>query len=156
MNAENVKVKTKTRKKIKVIGTETYINQRTGHLEDMQVISVEDRDANFHKLWLQHIVLSLDIVGNQKMRFVFWLLEQMTSDNLLPMTFRQMAELSGYSLETVKRVIHALIESDFLARVNQGVYRVNPNLIFKGGSNYRMNVLVQYQAYVREKEDVKK
>jgi len=140
-------VKSKTRKKIKVIGKETYINQRTGFLEDMQVISVEDRDANFHKLWLQHIVLSLDIVGNQKMRFVFWLLEQMTPDNLIPLTQRQMAEQSGYSLETVKRVIPALKSSDFLAQINQGVYRVNPDLIFKGGSNYRMNVLVQYQAY---------
>lgn len=143
--------KMKTRKKIKVIGLETYINQRTGHLEDMQVISIEDKDANFHKIWLEHIVLSLEIVGNQKMRFVFWLIEQMTPDNLIPMTFRQMALGSGCSLDTVRRVVPALISSDFLVRINQGVYRVNPDLIFKGGSKYRMNVLMQYQAY-REKD----
>jgi hypothetical protein len=139
-----------TRKKIKVIGLETYINQRTGALEDMQVISIEDRDANFHKIWLQHIIMSLDVIGTQKMRFAFWLLEQMTTDNLIPMTFKQMAEKSGYSIDTVKRVIPALIESEFLVRINQGVYQVNPSLIFKGGSHHRMNVLMQYQAYIPE------
>ena len=41
-----------TRKKVKVIGTETYINQQTGELQEMQVIDIEERDANFHKLWL--------------------------------------------------------------------------------------------------------
>ena len=41
-----------TRKKVKVVGTETYINQKTGELQEMQVIDIEERDANFHKLWL--------------------------------------------------------------------------------------------------------
>jgi len=153
-NVKNQKYQT-TRKKIKVIGTETYINQRTGSLEDMQVISIEDRDANFHKIWLQHIILSMDMIGNQKTRFALWLLEQMSSDNLIPMTFRQMAKNSGISIDTVKRVIPTLIEANFLVKINGGVYRVNPDLIFKGGSHHRMNVLLQYQAYVPKKESEK-
>ncbi|WP_281042436.1 replication/maintenance protein RepL, partial [Selenomonas infelix] len=43
-----------TRKKVKVVGTETYIKQDTGELREMQVIDIEERDANFHKLWLGH------------------------------------------------------------------------------------------------------
>ena len=45
-----------TRKKVKVIGTETYIKQSTGEIEEMQVMKIEERDANFHKLWLEHIL----------------------------------------------------------------------------------------------------
>ncbi|HDR8306450.1 TPA: replication/maintenance protein RepL, partial [Bacillus cereus] len=30
----------------------------------MNVINVEERDANFHKLWLGHIIQSLDLIGN--------------------------------------------------------------------------------------------
>ncbi|WP_281042439.1 replication/maintenance protein RepL [Selenomonas infelix] len=45
-----------TRKKVKVVGTETYIKQDTGELREMQVIDIEERDANFHKLWLGHIL----------------------------------------------------------------------------------------------------
>ena len=55
-----------TRKKVKVVGTETYINQKTGELQEMQVIDIEERDANFHKLWLGHILQSIDLIGNQK------------------------------------------------------------------------------------------
>ena len=52
--------------KVKVIGTETYIKQDTGELKEMQVIDIEERDANFHKLWLGHILQSIDLIGNQK------------------------------------------------------------------------------------------
>ena len=45
-----------TRKKVKVIGTETYIKQDTGEIAEMQVVKIEERDANFHKLWLGHIL----------------------------------------------------------------------------------------------------
>ena len=49
-----------TSKKVKVIGKEQYINANTGQLEDFQVVSLQDRDFNFHKLWLAHIINSLD------------------------------------------------------------------------------------------------
>ena len=133
-----------TRKMTKVLGWQEYINARTGQIEDFQVISVEERDANFHKIWLNHIIASLELVGNKKMKFALWLLEQMSSDNIIPMTFRQMAEKSKFSIDTVKRVIPALVESNFLVRINQGCYQVNPEIIFKGGTNKRMNVLIQY------------
>ena len=71
-----------TRKKVKVVGTETYINQKTGELQEMQVIDIEERDANFHKLWLGHILQSIDLIGNQKTRLAFWILDHLDSNNL--------------------------------------------------------------------------
>lgn len=133
-----------TRKKVKVVGVETYINQKTGQLQDMQVISIEDRDANFHKIWLEHVIHSMDIIGNQKIRFAFWLLKQMNSENQIIMTYKQMAEKSNISIDTVKRTVTALTESNFLVRFAIGVYQVNPDVIFKGGKTNRMNVLIEY------------
>ncbi|MBO5364059.1 MAG: replication/maintenance protein RepL [Clostridia bacterium] len=135
-----------TRKKVKVIGTETYIKQETGELTEMQVVSIEERDANFHKIWLEHIIHSMDIIGNQKIRFAFWLIDQMNSDNQITMTYRQMSDKSGVSLDTVQRTIKALTDSGFLKRYNIGVYQVNPDVIFKGGKNSRMNVLLEYNS----------
>ena len=60
-----------TRKKVKVIGTETYIKQDTGEIAEMQVVKIEERDANFHKLWLGHILQSIDLIGNQKTKLAF-------------------------------------------------------------------------------------
>lgn len=135
---------TQTSKKVKIIGHETYINQATGELQDMQVISLEDRDFNFHKLWLSHIIQSLDLIGNKKVKLAFWIIENLNRENQLTMTYRQISEKSGISLDTVMRTMSALIESNFLVRINQGVYQVNPNMIFKGTRNGRLNVLYQY------------
>lgn len=100
--------------------------------------------GDFHKIWLQHIIQSFDLIGNQKTKLAFWLIAEMDSENKICYTLRQMSEKSGISLETVRITIKTLIDGEFLVKQNQGVYRVHPDRIFKGGSNNRMNVLLQY------------
>lgn len=134
-----------TRKKVKVIGTETYIKQSTGEIEEMQVMKIEERDANFRKLWLEHILHTMDLIGNQKTKLAFWLLDNLDRENKITMTYRQIADKSGMSYQTVYRTMNALIESDFLVKINGGAYRVNPDVLFKGGKNDRLNVLLQYR-----------
>lgn len=141
-----------TRKKVKVIGKETYINQNTGQIEEMQVMSIEERDANFHKIWLGHILNSIDLIGNQKTKLAFWILDNLNAENQLVMTQRQIANKSGISIQTVNRTISALLESDFLVKINGGAYRVNPNMLFKGGKNNRLNILIQYNEEKKESE----
>lgn len=135
----------KTSKKVKVIGTESYINANTGEVEDFQVVRLEDRDFDFHKVWIHAIIDSLDLIGNKKTKLAFWIVEHLNHDNQLIMTYRQIAEKSGISLETVRSTMNALIESNFLRRINQGAYCVNPDVIFKGKHSGRLNVLFQYQ-----------
>ncbi|MDC5310350.1 replication/maintenance protein RepL, partial [Acinetobacter baumannii] len=98
-----------------------------------------------HKIWLSNVIQSLDLIGNQKIRFAFWLMDQANKDNEITLTLRQMSELSKISLETVRLTVKSLIESDFLRRKNMGVYQINPNSIFKGGNGNRLNVLFSYQ-----------
>lgn len=144
-----------TRKKVKVIGTETYIKRDTGELTEMQVVEIEEKDANFHKLWLGHILQSIDLIGNQKTKLAFWILNNLNSDNQLIMTQRKIADKSGMSYQTVSRTIKALIDSNFLVKINSGAYRINPNVMFKGGKTKRLNVLLQYHDE-QESEKIKK
>lgn len=134
-----------TSKKVKVIGKEQYINANTGQLEDFQVVSLQDRDFNFHKLWLAHIINSLDLIGNQKTKLAFWILDNLDKENQLIMTYRQIAKKTGISIPTVSKTMSALISCDFLQKINSGAYRVNPDVIFKGSNSARMNVLYKYQ-----------
>lgn len=143
-----------TRKKVKVKGTETYINQNTGEIKEMQVIDIEERDFNFHKVWLEHIIHSMDLIGNQKTRLAFWLINNLNRDNVLIMTQRKIAEKTGISLETVRQTMKALMESGFLLKINSGAYCVNPDAVFKGGKSDRLNVLIQYRK--SEEENTKK
>ena len=135
-----------TRKKVKSIGKETYIKQDTGEITDMQVINIEERDFNFHKIWLEHILTSIDIIGNQKTRLAFWIMNNLDKENRLIMTQRMIAEKTKMSTKTVTETLKALISSNFLQKVQSGVYRVNPNIVFKGGKNQRIDVLLQYRA----------
>ena len=133
-------------KKVKVIGTRKYINQDSGEIEDFQVVNIEERDFNFHKIWLNHIINSLDLIGNQKTRLAFWIVDNLDKENKLTMTYRQISEKSGISYQTVSRTMKSLIESNFLQQINQGAYRINPNIIFKGTRSGRLNVLYQYNS----------
>lgn len=142
-----------TRKKVKVIGTETYIKQDTGEIKDMQVVSLEDRDFNFHKVWLQHILNSIDLIGNQKTKLAFWIIEHLNKENQLTMTQRQIAKKSGISIDTVRLTMKALIETNFLVKQNMGVYFVNPDVLFKGGKTDRMNILLEYHNVKGEQSD---
>lgn len=135
-----------TTKKVKVIGREQYINKQTGLLEDFEVVSVEDRDFNFHKVWLESIINSMDLLGNQKTRLAFWIIQHLNKENQLVMTQRQISEKSGISLKTVSVTMKALLDSNFLRKINGGAYCVNPDVLFKGTRNGRMNVLIQYNS----------
>lgn len=141
-----------TTKKVKIIGTQQYINTTDGTVEDFQVMKIEERDFNFHKVWLEHIISSLDLIGNQKTRLAFWIIDHLDKENKLTMTYRQIADKSNISLDTVRVTMRSLMDSNFLERINQGAYRVNPDVIFKGGKTDRLNVLYQYQDIKGEQE----
>lgn len=141
---------TTTRKKVKVMGVETYINQATGEIKEMSVINIEERDANFHKLWLGHIISALDMIGNQKIKVLNFVMDNLDKENKLVMTQRKMAEKSKISIATISETMKALQDADFLVKINSGAYQVNPNVMFKGGKSARLNVLLQYQNFTKE------
>ena len=61
------------------------------------------------------------------------------------MTQRKSLKKIGMSTKTVSTTIKALVESNFLNKINSGAYRVNPDVLFKGGKDNRLNVLLQYR-----------
>lgn len=137
----------RTSKKTKVIGTETYINQQTGEIQEMEVIDIqESTDANFHKIWIAHIINALDLIGGKKVKVLNYLLDSMNKENLIVGTQRAIAEKSDTSTFTVSQTMRALQDADIIAQVQAGVYRLNPNVIFKGYRSSRMNVLYKYSS----------
>src|SRR5699024_7611550 len=133
-----------TRKKVKFLGTKEFIDASTGEKETMQVTNIEERDANFHKIWLGHMLESLDMIGNQKIRVAMFIMENINKESEIIMTYRVKAEKTNTSLQTVSETMKALQESNLLSKIRNGYYRVNPDVIFKGGRNDRMNVLLRY------------
>ena len=125
----------KTTKKQKFVGYKILVDPETGETYPMQMNVMEDRDFNFHKVWLQHLVNSLDSISNQKLRLAFGLLITQIENQLI-MTQRAIADATNMSTKTVNTTLKALCEAPegspaFLQRINSGAYRVNPEVIFK-------------------------
>lgn len=133
-----------TRKKVKFLGTKEFIDKETGEIHKMQVTDIEERDANFHKIWLGHMLESLDMIGNQKIRVAMFILNNVNKENEFIMTYRVIAEKTGISLQTITETMKALQESNFLKKIRNGYYRLNPDIIFKGGKEDRLEVLIRY------------
>lgn len=138
------KNKTKTTKKVKVQGKQDYLNMTTGEVETFDVTRIEERDFNFHKVWMRNFISTLDIVGNKKTKLCMWIIDNINKENQLIGTLRSIAKDSNTSLETVRITLNLLMDADFLRRVQSGVYIVNPNIIFKGTKNARIGILNQY------------
>ena len=135
-----------TTKKQKFTGYKTLVDPETGETYPMQMNVLEERDFNFHKIWFQHLVQSLDEISNQKLRLAFWIIDHLDRENKLTMTQRKIADETKISIQTVNRTMKALQESNppFLVKINSGAYRVNPDVIFKGSHSNRMGVCYKY------------
>lgn len=144
--------KQQTQRKTKVVGTQQYINADTGELQEMQVTTVEERDFNFHKVWMKNFINTLEIVGNQKTKLCFWIIDNLNKENQLCKTYRQIAKETNMSLDTVRVTMKLLLEADFLRRVNMGCYVVNPDILFKGTRSGRLNVLTIFQDAEKQKQ----
>lgn len=136
-----------TSKKQKFVGYKTLVDPETGEAYPMQMNVLETRDFNFHKVWLQHLVNSIDGISNQRLRLAFWIIDHLDAENKLTMTQRVISEQTGMSLQTVNRTLVSLRNGNppFLVKINSGAYRVNPDVIFKGSYQNRMGICFEYQ-----------
>ena len=137
-------------RKVKHIGTETFINQATGEAQEFQVIDIEDRDADFSKLWIAHVLDAVEQLGNAKMRVMMHIIAKRdpTSNNLIA-TAQEIADAVGVSEKTVRETIKALVEAKIVTRRKgiNGVLLLNPEVIFKGSRAGRLNVLYRYREW---------
>ena len=134
-----------TTKKQKFVGFDELYT-RDGEAVPVQISQVEDRDFNFHKLWLQMFINGLDRIANKKMKLAFWIIDHLDKENKLVYTFRRMAEETGLSIDTIIRTMKELQNGDppFLKKLQSGVYVVNPDVLYKGSHQNRMGVIYQF------------
>jgi hypothetical protein len=133
-----------TIKKMKVPEKRELLDPKTGETIWVDSFVFEERDANFHKIWLWHIIQALDLIGNQKIKILTHILSNINADNLFIGTQRDIAEETETAKQTVTDTMNMLQQADIIKKRRSGVYFINPNTIFKGNNNKRMNILYQY------------
>ena len=116
----------------------------------MNVTNIEDRDFNFTKIWLNSLLSDLELIGNQKMKVANHIFENLNKENQYIGTQRQISERINVSLPVINETLKILMSADLIRKVSSGVYMVNPDKLFKGTHNSRLNVLKQYSTEERK------
>src|SRR5699024_11990739 len=101
-------------------GTKEFIDASTGEKETMQVTNIEERDANFHKIWLGHMLESLDMIGNQKIRVAMFIMENINKENELIMTYRVIAEKNKKSQKTISTTKKTQQKNNYINKNSNG------------------------------------
>lgn len=133
----------------KLLGPDVWINQRTGEIIEAQTLArgiSGDVDVGFEKLWIGHILDTINEVGNAKVQVLFWLIRNKDRANMVRATLDDIAEKTGVSRRTVASLMASLRKADVVRLEYGGRWMLNPAVIFKGAHNRRMNVLIRYKA----------
>lgn len=124
---------------------ETWINQETGEVREVQEIDVKATDVGFEKIWVGMILAVLDIVGGRKKDIVAYLVSnRVRSENIVFATQRKISEEVNVSLKTVTETIQALKKQNIVTQVTPGCYRINPGVIWRGSHLSRMAIMAKF------------
>ena len=150
---------TKRLKKVDLEGTKTLVDPETGERFEVGHMAITETDANFSKLWVANLLMAIEEFSSASMEILFWLVkktEQTRGTNTIIMTIREIADETGKSTQTVHRVLKILERNDVIRR-KTGVVIVNPDVVYKGTHQGRMNVLMTYKTVENlpaEEEDI--
>jgi len=146
--------KTTKLKKQKIIGKQNYINPNTGEVIETLVVEKNvERDFNFFKVWLLDLLNILEVIGTKKMKVVNYIFENInTQENIFIGTHTEISKKLNISRTVVSQTFKLLIDSGLLLKRNNGIYMINPDIVIKGNTGKRMNLLVKYNEIKNNKE----
>lgn len=131
-----------------VIKRRKLVDQETGEeLETTEILQTgEMKDRDFEKLFAGHMAMVTGVFGYAKMKVFTWLIRNRDRrNNRIIASQKEIAEGANVGTTTVAETISDLIEADALIKEKKAVYCLNPDLVFYGGPQKRMNVLYRYK-----------
>jgi DNA-binding Lrp family transcriptional regulator len=138
-------------------GTRKFRDMETGEDILVPVLYQDGTDRNFEKIWLAHILTSLNELGNKKIMILSYLFKnRIVSHNIVPKTLLDISKETGISYPTVSETIQ-ILEKHGLIKRKTGMIYLDPGMIFKGTHNNRMHIMFEFRniksAIKREKPE---
>lgn len=139
--------------KIKYISKSTkYIDESGEHtMTETEVYKKYYGGPHFYRVWLSDLLYHLNLISNSRqMDVLFYILDNVNSDNLFIGTNRAIAEATKASTKTVNIIIKKMIEADLMSMKQRGVYMVKPTLLMKGDNVRKHRLTIEYENIKRE------
>lgn len=142
--------------KMKYIGTSIWqkVDTITGEIVEEQIVDEFERpvgrNERFMITYLAEIINLIDSLGNQKMKVVKYILQNMSkSENLLLTTTKELANKSGVSEKTVIETLKILDSAGIVQR-RTGAIMVSPKLVNNKTAKGEATMMVKYRQFENE------
>lgn len=106
---------------------------------------VRARKNSFLNISIKNYIASVEDEYNKKNLIPLIFLEIMNRDNKIFMTLDELSKEINYPKTTLSTLITKLRNMDFLVRVRNGVYMINPMIAFRGNAQDRERLIDEYQ-----------
>jgi hypothetical protein len=136
--------------------TQTLVGQKKRELVDTQtgeVIWVDQitkrtyGTKNFWKCYLMDFLTVLGIIDSKQLDVFVYIVENTnSSNNTFIGTYKHIAKNVGVSEPTIAKIMKKLQENNFVKKVQNGVWLVNPNILMKGNDTKRQILLSYYES----------
>lgn len=136
--------------------TQTLIGTKQKHLvdvetgEDIYVDQINKRiygSKNFWKCYLMDFLTVLGIIDSKQLDIFIYIVENTNqSNNIFLGTYKKIASDVGCSSATIAKTMKKLQEQNFIKKLQNGAWLVNPNILMKGNDTKRQILLSYYES----------
>ena len=133
--------------------TQTLIGNRTRELLDVEtgekitVNQITKRvygSKNFWKCYLMDFLTILGIVDSKQLDVLIYIIENThPATNIFLGTYERIMNNTGVSRPTVAKIMKKLQQANFIQKIQNGAWCVNPQILVKGG-DFKQQILLSY------------
>lgn len=136
--------------------TQTLVGQKKRELMDRatgEVIWVDQitkrtyGTKNFWKCYLMDFLTVLGIIDSKQLDIFIYIVENTSqANNTFIGTYKKISQDTGCSSRTIAAIMKKLQENNFIKKVQNGVWLINPNILMRGNDTKRQILLTYYES----------
>ena len=120
------------------------LNMHTGETHSLDLVHGSDKPDRWDKVYTKNLARMLDILGDEKMKVIAYLLRRKDQFNAVNTTTKEISESTGVSMATVNRVMKKMQDHDYLHKVRNGKWRLSPRIVCNGSNSIGMATINYY------------
>ena len=102
---------------------------------------------NFWKCYLMDFLMVLGILDSKQVDIFIYIVENTNqSNNVFMGTYKKIAADVGCSETTIAKIMKKLQDNNFVKKIQNGAWLVNPNILMKGNDQKRQILLSYYES----------
>lgn len=135
-----------TTKTLVGIKPKTLVDTDTGECITVdEITKIHYGAKQFWKCYLMDFLAILGIIDNRQVDIFIYIVQNTNpQNNLFIGTYKRIATDTGASEATIARIMAKLVTNNFVRKIQNGVYAINPNILAKGDEKKRQILLTYY------------